>query len=393
MNRKTSKRLISWVILITLISVALSSCSFIDQFTDKGKIKSTVNSYLSDIQSGVFTFDNFGSDYASDKAFSELKYLAEESEVIMKAGMKKITFELGDITADKGSKSGTCGITISAVDVPKVIEGFGGHKPDFDEMLEAVKAQGSVMSSHTITLSVIYDSADKMWKVKDSLPLVDIIAKPYTELTFFPDPTETVNILIAAANATDYLELDNNSEGITWPLPDDEAEKKMEEAANSKAVFEIVADPVITDNKAVVKIKVTAPDFQVIVDEFMIDVEFWATYTKPVLLDAINGVEDPNLSDGLDQMIIDEFLKRIEDPNAKTMSIETTMELKFDEESNSWFLTAWNFRSYMDVTLADDAELSQDIINQSGIMALDMLLEEGEISKSVYNQCIKGYQE
>ena len=162
MNRNMSKRLISWIILITFISVTLSSCSFIDQFTDKGKIKISVNSYLSDIQSGVFVFDNLESQYASDKAFSEMKYLVDESEVIMKAGMKKITFEIGDITADKSSKSGTCVVTISAIDVPKLIEGFVDHNPDFDELLEAVKAQNPVMSSHTITLSVVYDSAGKM---------------------------------------------------------------------------------------------------------------------------------------------------------------------------------------------------------------------------------------
>lgn len=393
MNKRMSKRLMLWVILIVLLSLMLSSCSFFEKYTDKGKIKSTVNSYLSDIQSGVFLFDKYQSKYASDQPFSKLKYFEEDAELIMKSGMHKITFEIGDISSDKGNKSGTCSVTLSAIDVQKLLEGFGEVTPECDDLIKAVETQDVEMSEHTISLSVVYDSEDKMWKVKDSSPLVEIIAKPYTELTFYPDPTETVNLLIAAVKVTDYAELEKNSENVTWSLAESEVEKKMEKAANGMAVFEIVADPVITDNKAIVKIKITSPDFQIIVDEFMVDVEFWAIYLKPALLDAINGVEDPNTSDELDKTLANEFIKRIEDPNAGTISTETTMELNFDEEIKSWVLTDWNFQTYMNIYFAGDAELSDDIINKSGIRALDMLLEEGEISQSEYNQVLPGFQE
>jgi len=392
MKKTKSQHLVSWVILIMLISITLSSCSFIDQFTDKGKIKITVKSYLSDIQSGVFTYDKLASKYASDTAFSELEYLADEAEVIMKSGMKKITFEIGDITADKSNKTGTCGVTISTVDVQKVREGFGENMPNYDEMLAAVGAEGSVMSEHMITLSVIYDSAAKMWKVSDSSPLVDIIAKPYTEMIFVPDPIESINDIFFAVKVSDCPELDKFSESRIWSLPDDEAEKTMAKAMNNMTVFEIVGDPVITDNLAEVTIKVTLPDFEVMMDEFVEDVEYWAGYAKPVILGVIDDKEDPTLSQQLYQMTLTEILGRIEDTSTKSLTTETIMQLRFDDELDIWVITDWTYTPFADYFGADDPVLSDEMIDKSCIRALEILLADGDISKSEYNQYSSGYE-
>lgn len=393
MKNTISKRLISCLILIALLSVMLSSCSFIDQFTDKGKIKSTVSSYLSDIQSGVFIYDKYQSQYATDKAFSELEYSDEEAEIIMKTGMKKITFKTGDITADKGNKSGTCGVMISTVDVPKVIEGFGDHKPDYDELLEAVGAPAPAMSEHTITLSVTYDSAGKMWKVSDSSPLVEIMAKPYTELTFYPDPTETINLLTAAANETNYTKIEENSDGIMWVLPEDDNEKKFLEAFNSVSVFEIMEEPVINGNIAQVKINFTYPDMETITEELMTDVEFWALYLKPIILGAMEGEEYDPLQEESNKFLSDEFIKRIKSPDTKSSSEETIMELVFDEESGTWLLLSWNLLLGSHLADFDEPELSDDMFLQAGTRAVEMLYEDGEISKSEYNATLKYIKE
>jgi hypothetical protein len=392
MKKGMSKRLMAWGIMITLLCLSLSSCSFFDQYTDKGKIKSSVNSYLSDIQSGVFTYDKFQSKYASDKAFTELDYLEEDAEIIMKSGMKKITYTVGDITADKGTKSGTCSVTISAVDVPKLLAGFGDHTPDFDEMHEAVIAQNAAMSEHTLSLSVVYDSSGKMWKVKDSTPLVEIIAKPYVEMSFVPNPTEMITLLFDSVKASDYLELEKKSESRKWSLPEDEQDKIMAKSMNSMTVFEIVADPVITDNLAEVKINVTTPDFNAMMDELMVDVEFWAIYVKPVILEAISGEEDLNQSSELDQLLYDEMNKRIADPSKKSMSQETIMELKFDEESESWIMTDWTYKAVDVFSFSDDPELPQEIIDKAGARALELLLNAGEITQAEYNQYLPGFQ-
>lgn len=393
MKSVITKRLFSSLILIALLSVMLSSCSFIEQFTDKGKIKTTVTDYLDDIQSGVFIYDKYKSKYAKDEVFSTLAYKEEEAETIMRSGMKKITFKLGDITADKGKKSGTCNVTISAVDIPKVIEGFGGKSPDYDELLAAVSADAPAMSEHLITLAVMYDSGDKMWKVSDSMPLIDILAKPYTELTFYPDPTETINLLIAASNATDYPKLQEYSYSITWTLPEDDFEKKLLEAFSSVSVFEIIEEPVLEGNIARVKIKFTCPDIQSLYEELMSDVEFWAIYLKPIIIGAINGEEYEPLQEQSNQILADEIIERIKDPSAKTASEETIMELIYDEESEMWLLSRWDLTAESELNDFEEIEMPEDMLVQAGTRALDILYEEGEISKSEYNAVLKNLKE
>ena len=212
-------------------------------------------------------------------------------------------------------------------------------------------------------------------------------------MTFYPDPTETVNLLIAAVNANDYLELEERSADLSWSMPEDDFDKRIQEAFNSVIVFEILEEPIIKGNIAQVKIKFTFPDFKSLIEDLMVDVEFWALYLKPILLGAIEGKEYEELQLVSDQILSDEFIARIKNPSAKSVAEETLMELEFDEETESWLLSSWNYESMIDFSDIEEPEMPEDMLIQAGTRALEMLYADGEISKSEYNSLLKGLQE
>ncbi|MEI8198753.1 MAG: hypothetical protein WCG21_01725 [Eubacteriales bacterium] len=368
----------------------LSSCSLASLLGGnvKADIKKAVTSYLDVIQDGTFTDDKYESEFADDTAFADLKFKDEAVREIMDKGLTLIEYTIDATSGNVKKEEGACDVTITAIDVKKVLAGFEDGKLDADTLMAAVKDKKAPTKDYEITLDMTYNASDKVWLVADSTPLVEILGDPYTEITFGPaagDPAALIETFFTALAAGDADTIDQISPyyDSTNFFDPDENVMKMAKDFYGKITYEIVGDPTLTDTTAEVNITMTLPDIVSIINDVSNDVNFMADLLKPYLLASING-EDTTESDAVAQKALSEkVIERLNASDVPMISVDSVFQLEVNQETGLWDLYEVPAELY---DINPDPSTSDELYMEAAAQALNSLYQDGSIDQATYNQ-------
>ncbi|MBN1775365.1 MAG: hypothetical protein JW817_02750 [Clostridiales bacterium] len=181
------------IVAFTLVAALLvSACGLLDGGGDKDaseEIESVVSDFLDSVAKGDFADDDYKSSLISDKSFAKLKFEDDSAEDLMILAFEKIEYEIGKIKGDEDDEEGTCKVALTAVDLESILEDMdeGYEAEDLEDEISAKKAP---TEEHDITFELKFDGDE--WIISDLSELVDVVGKPFSELTFdVPEPTET----------------------------------------------------------------------------------------------------------------------------------------------------------------------------------------------------------
>jgi len=183
------------------VSILLSACGLhLGANSSSAKvpedIQTVVEDYLDDLQGGILSSDNYQSDYAKDSPFADLSFIQidsgnstsqsnsptgetagpDERIAIMEAVFDSISYDIGDAKGSLQSKEGTCDVTITAVDIAKVLSSLATGKITAIALTDAITADNAPTKDYDITFDLSYSSKTETIRMADTIPKVNIIA-------------------------------------------------------------------------------------------------------------------------------------------------------------------------------------------------------------------------
>jgi len=392
MKKNTISRQLGLLSAVLAGCFLLSSCGLESLLGGDAKpgIKKAVTSYLDVIQDGTFTDDKYESEFADDTAFADLEFADDAVREIMDKGLTLIEYTIDAASGDVKKEEGACDITITAVNVEKILAGFEDGKLDADTLMAAVKDKKAPTKDYEITLDMTYNATDKVWLVADSAPLVEILGDPYTEITFGPaagDPAALIDTFFTALAAGDAATIDQISPyyDSTNFFDPDENVMKMAQNFYGKITYKIVGDPTLTDTTAEVNVTMTLPDMVSIINDVSNDVDFMASILKPYLLASING-EDTTESDAAAQKALSEKVtERLNASDVPTITADSVFQLKVNQDTGLWDLYEVPSELY---DINSDPSTSDELYMEAAAQALNSLYQEGSIDQATYDKCM-----
>ncbi|MBR5418619.1 MAG: hypothetical protein IK109_11420 [Clostridiales bacterium] len=188
------KRLISLASVLLTFSLLLTSCSKSD--SKKSDKKGDADDEI------VEVFEGYGkqlkklsvskiTDYAPDSAMQDLDLSGDEEEIV-KALLKKASFEVEETEIKEKKKSSTCTakVKVNYVDLEKVLGNFDGEA-DKDSIIEAIGEAKASKKSVKVSL----ESDDGEWKIVDDSAMYELLFNGIEDLEYYlspmDDPTTT----------------------------------------------------------------------------------------------------------------------------------------------------------------------------------------------------------
>ncbi len=397
MNNHLSHRSVVLASLLLVGSFLLSSCSLIGNLTGGGAaegIKKVVASYLDDISDGTFTDDEYESEYADDSAFADLIFEEEDVIKIMDRGLTRIEYTIDAAEGSVKEETGTCDITVTAVDVEEVLSDLEDETIDADILMDAVKDKGAPKQDYEITLEMTYDSDDKVWIVSDSEPLAEILGVPYTEITFGPSEGDLIAVIdtfmkALAEGDTDTIdEISPYYDSYTFFPDQEENIKSMHEKFYGNISYQVTGTSFTDETSAQIDVAMSIPDIAAIIEELSNDIDFMATILKPYMLASIQGGDTTAAETESQLMFYDKLEALMVSSEYPPISGDLVFKLEADEETGIWELYEVPGELY-DI----DAEPtgSDELYEEASLLSLDLLLQDGAISQADYDAALADY--
>ncbi len=385
-------RLLSMFSVILVSCMLLTSCGLIPEGAAAG-IKKTVASYMDAIQDGSFSDDDYESSYAVDTAFSDLAFADEAVKTSMEKGFTKITYKIDAATGSTKAKTGTCDLTVTAIDVEKVITSFEDGKMDADSLLEAIKSKKAPTKDYEITLSMSYDSTAKKWFVDDSSPLVDFLGTPYAEVSFGPaagDPAIALDTFMTALNTGDTETIDILSPNYASDqyFDVDANMKEMVQAFYSNLTYELDGEPEITDDTAAVNTTLSMPDLTTIINDVSNDLDFMSTIMKPYVLASINNEDTTTQEEDMTIAFANKIVEILKSESYPIYTTAAVFDMTKNQDTGTWEL-AGKPDAFSDFDIQPTT--SDDVYTKAAIMALESLYKDGSINQATYDQYIAAF--
>lgn len=371
--------------VIVTASMLLTSC---DAMGDNAKqeIEKVVDDYMSEIEDGSFAENDFESDYATDTPFEEIEFADDLAKDAMLIGMEKFSYEIGEIVGSTSKAEGSCDVTITSLDIEKITKDLEEDGLTYEAFEEAIKAKKAPTDETTITLDLEYDASSKKWEISDSESIVKVFADPYQELSFRPkagDPVPVVESFFAALSAADETSLADSSSfyAVSDFIYGDEIEIEIYKAFYKTLTFETLEDPQYPeDGTAVLDISLQYVDIDQVTGTIIEDETVITQMWKYLILGQVNGTDgETEAYTYLAQVYSDAVL----DSGADKLSEDITVTMELNEAEDGWLvldmpidaITAFDF----------DTEPSDELFYSCSLLALDELLQDGEIDEATYN--------
>ncbi|MBN1775364.1 MAG: hypothetical protein JW817_02745 [Clostridiales bacterium] len=395
------------LIALTLSAVMITtSCGLLEGRADDSKaVESAVSDFLDSISDGSYEKDDYKSSFSKDKSFAKLKFEEEDAEKLMGIAFKKVSFKITDAEGDEKSEEGTCKVTLTAIDLEKILEDLEeGY--DYDALEEAIEAKKAPTDDHKIVFELEYDGED--WLISDLSELSDILGKPFTGITFEepePEPEdfeamaqETAEQLMVALKDGDFSAVEQMTDGYYTDL--DFFQEDWVKAGDvydslfGDMSWEIGEVTAYSDTEYYVDIDLTYKLYTDPVEAFYSDTNKMVDIVKPVILGMIIDPDDiapyENYMDSIAIAVIS--------GNAAAQSTTETIsvDLLYDETTKVWTVTyipyvflscadfGNNFDPLYNYTYNDDDVISDQILNS----AADALLAEGSITQEQYDSLV-----
>jgi len=385
MIKTTSCRIPRFILVTVAGCFLLSSCgltSLLGESAESG-IKKSVTSFLKDVKEGTFTDDGYESKYADDTSFADLPFKSKSVTAVMDKGFTKIIYSVDSAQGDQKTAEGTCDVSITAVDVKKVLSGLEGKTLDEKSFMAAVKNSKAPMADYTITLDMTYSSTDKLWRITDLLPLLEILGEPYAALSFGPAAAVDSFMTALAKGDADTINSISPNYNSTVFFNEDKNVMKMITQFYSRITYEFKGEPDVSGETASVTVKMKIPDILTVVSSIANDPKLMADVIKPVLLASIKG-EDQAASGELSQKVFSDILfDRFKAKDVPMTDVDAVFTLKADADKKGWVLTEIPKDLY---DIKSEPAYSDAIYMKAAAIALKALYDEKSIDKATYDE-------
>lgn len=383
-----SKRIIIKIVSLIMTCVfVLTSCGKISGNKAGKDIEKAVEAYFEEIADGTFTEDEYESDYASDTPFADVEFEDEAVIPIMQKAMESIEFEISKADGDEKDEEGTCDVILTAVNVEDVLseieEGFTAE--DFES---AVLDKKAPTEEYEVTLDVEYDSDEEAWLISDTSEIAEILAEPYSEVTFAPqlgEPIDTLNSYLAALASGDTTTVDEIS--LTYSsmtMYDDGVPSDLRKAFYGYVSFEPDGDAVITDYGTSLTGTLTYPNTQAVTDAIFSDTENMALIMKDYVYALVNNLDTVAIEEEMN-LNVQEAMYVYLGTSTDYLSESVTFDFVSSEGVDHWILSGVPELLY---TFPDEPTNSEELYVTIMTRAAEMLLAEGSITQDVYNQIL-----
>lgn len=395
-------------------TMLLSSCVFSPsgRTDDAEEVEEVVAEFLDSIADGSYEEDDYKSSFTKDKSFAKLKFDEKDAEKLMVLGFEKIRYEIADAEGDRDDEEGICEVKLTAVDLSEILEEMEeGY--DFEALEDAIDSKKAPTEEHDIEFELEYDGDD--WMITDISDLSEILGVPYTELSFEPlvpetEPPEPDSAsakeaaldLLEAIRSADFKRIEEITDGYytqkDFIQEDWSTAQQLYDYTFADLSWQIGEEISIYDNTASLSVDFSHADYQDAVFTAFMDTEKMIEVVKPVLLAVV--AEDDGLlaySDYMDDITALAIAALTASPD-KTVSDYDTIELMFNEDTQSWnvsyipyaFSPFSDFAYYVDPlynsSYGDDDSHSDEIL----MAAADALLAEGSITQAEYDEYFYG---
>ena len=185
------KRLISLASVMLTFSLLLTSC------TSKSSKKKDKDSESDADEEIVEVFEGYGkqlkklsvskiADIAPDTSLQDLDLSGDEEDIV-KALVKKASFEIEETEIKEKKKTSTCTakVKVNYVDLEKILDNFDGEA-DAESIIEAIDKAKTSKKSVKISL----ESDDGEWKIVDDSAICDLLFNGLEDLEYYLDPID-----------------------------------------------------------------------------------------------------------------------------------------------------------------------------------------------------------
>jgi len=301
-----------------------------------------------------------------------------------------MSYEIGKIAGSTRDLTGSCEVTITAVDVKEVLSDFNDKAIRKSDLIDAILDPDVPTLKTTIVLDLSYDPSTTFWSVTDTAPLVKILGDPFTKITLEPDkgsPAALVaSFLTALADRDEDAALDIfpsiNPESLHFG--DTSITAVLNEYYN-RFTFQYIDTQKNSDGDTEVTFKISRPDFETAQAEQRENVELHAALIKPSLLREFLGL-DTSLTDAEISILFDDLTSRIADAPCITEFICFTLQPDILEKN--WILKYPPDQLY---NIIFDNMPTDLIYSEAAVLALDQLLAEGSIDQAAHDDYANYY--
>ncbi len=390
--------------VLTMSALLLtSSCDLTGGGRDDGKaIEKAVSEFLDSIADGSYAEDDYKSSLTKDKSFAKLKFEEDDAEKLMALAFEKVSYEITDAEGDEKDEEGTCDITLTAIDLEKILEDMeDGY--DYETLEDAIKAKKAPTDEHEIVFDLEYDGED--WLITDLSDLSDILGKPFGEISFEepePDPEEyeemvreTADQLMNALKAGDFSTIEQSTEGYYREVDFiQDGWTKARDVYTSlfgDMSWEITSVTAYSQTEYYADIDLTYKLFNEAVAAVYSDTDKMVEISKPALLGLIVAPDDSArfevYMDGIANSVVEYNATAI--PTTETVGID----MAYDEITKEWIINYvpsvfmscadfdGNFDPIYNYTYNEDDVRSESILDT----AAAALLAEGSITQEQYD--------
>lgn len=384
MNTMSRRRIIEIVSLIMACVFVLTSCGQMSGSKAGKDIQKIVEAYLDEIADGTFAEEEYESDYATDNPFSDVTFADEAVIPIMQGAFEKIEFDVADAEGDEDEEEGTCDVVLTAVSVDEVIdemeEGFTA-----EDLEAAILDKDAPTEEFEVTLDVEYDADEEEWLISDTSEIAEILAEPYSEVSFAPllgDPMDTLNTYLTALAAGDTDTIDQYSLTYSSMMMFEDGEASdLRKAFYGAVSFDPDGDAVISDDETSLTGTLTYPDAQAITDAVFGDTETMALVMKEYVYALLNGLDTVALEEEMNQAVDEEAIVYLNDA-AYYLTETVTFEFVSADGVDNWIISYVPEQLF---TFPDGPSESEDLLVTIMSRSGKMLLDEGSITLEVYN--------
>ena len=383
-------------------------------------IQTVVEDYLDDLQGGTLSSDKYQSDYAKDSPFADLSFIQidsgnstsqsnsptgetagpDERIAIMEAVFDSISYDIGDTKGSLQSKEGTCDVTITAVDIAKVLSSLATGKITAIALTDAITADNAPTNDYDITFDLSYSSKTGRWIISDTSPVSKILGDPFEDIVIAPpygDPADTIEAFINALQSGDSATLNTLSPYYDatyfWP-ENDQKTSTLVNAVLSGVSYVLMGDPQVSGTYADVNLELTMADLDAVLTSTAEDVTFNAQILKPYLLAISQGGDTTTAYNDYLSAYILEVAARVQTSDAPVKTVDTTISLEVNADANAWELYSVPTELYSISSFSSSDPYyyaSTEAYNASMALAAQMLFDEGSIDQATYQYYMDTY--
>lgn len=200
------KVLISCIFCTLILSACSNSPSTSSNLSaeNESQIKEITQSYLAEINSGIFATKLYRSKFSPNLSIEELTFTQPQAQDLMNANMTHMTFEIYGVKQAAESfdnifnknVTANCLVDVSVIDIENSLKKINNPLLGYSDLIKLLPTSDrtSIMKK-SIAIQLAYDEKVGKWEIIDNSQLTKLIIDPYKKMTL-PNPVGDPDTII-----------------------------------------------------------------------------------------------------------------------------------------------------------------------------------------------------